>query len=175
MLVITLRPMKSWYQYAIRARWLVTSIDYCHLFPKCNNCPNFLHCYRAKSGVAQSPNLYPIIIQLQLISQFVMVVVRIKKTHMLEIGNRKLLPFKRIDGRCGAPAGHLYFVSPQERPWRQRVFRVKTLVIAHATCVLSHAIKKEHRDWRIKDASCSVYPWARSVTTSRSFSWWDKV
>ena len=68
----------------------------------------------------------------------------------------------------------LYFVSPRERPWRQRVFWRKPLVIARATCVFSHAFKKEHRDWRIKDASCSVYPWAHSVT-SRSFSGWDKV
>ena len=67
----------------------------------------------------------------------------------------------------------LYFVSPRERPWRQRVCQTKTLVIAHTTCV-SHAFKKEHQDWRIKDASCSVYPWACSVT-SRSFSGWDKV
>ena len=68
----------------------------------------------------------------------------------------------------------LYFVSPRERPWRHRVFWRKTLVIARPTCVFAHAFKKEHRDWRIKDASCSVYPWAGSVT-SRSFSWWDKV
>ena len=74
----------------------------------------------------------------------------------------------------GVVSFSLYFVSPRERPLRQRVFRVKTLVIARATCVLSHAFKKEHRDWRIKDASCSVYPWACSVT-SRSFSGWDKV
>ena len=40
---------------------------------------------------------------------------------------------------------------------------------ARATCVLSHAFKKEHRDERIKDSSCSVFPLARSVT-SRSFS-----
>ena len=63
----------------------------------------------------------------------------------------------------------LYFVSPRERPWRQRVFWRKTLVIARATCVFSHAFKKEHRDWRINDASYSEYPWARSVM-SRSFS-----
>ena len=68
----------------------------------------------------------------------------------------------------------LYFVSPRERLWRQRVFRRQTLVIARATWVFSHAFKKEHRDWRIKDASCSVYSWMRSVT-SRSYSGWDKV
>ena len=34
----------------------------------------------------------------------------------------------------------LYFVSPRERPWRQRVFRRKTLVIKRAT--FSHMIKK---------------------------------
>ena len=38
--------------------------------------------------------------------------------------------------------------------------------------VFSHAFKKGHWDWRIKDASCIVYPWARSVT-SRSFSGWE--
>ena len=68
----------------------------------------------------------------------------------------------------------LYFVSPGEQPWRQRVFRKKMLVNARATCVFSHAFKKEHWDWRIKDASCSVYSWTRPVT-SRSFSGWDKV
>ena len=36
----------------------------------------------------------------------------------------------------------LYFVSPRERPWRQRVFRRKTLVNASATCVFSDAFKK---------------------------------
>ena len=49
-----------------------------------------------------------------------------------------------------------------------------TLVIACATCVFSHTFKKEHHDWCIKDASCSVYSWARSVM-SRLFSGWDKV
>ena len=68
----------------------------------------------------------------------------------------------------------LYFVSPWERPWRQRVLWTKTLVVARATCGFFHAFKKEHWDWCIKIASCSVYPWARSVT-SRSFSGWDKV
>ena len=51
------------------------------------------------------------------------------------------------------------------------MFRRNTLVIAHATCVFSHTVKKEHRDWCIKDASCSVYPWACSVT-SRPFMVW---
>ena len=36
---------------------------------------------------------------------------------------------------------------------------------ARNLCVFSH-VQKEHRDWLIKDASCSV--------TSRSFSGWDK-
>ena len=67
----------------------------------------------------------------------------------------------------------LYFVSSRERPWRQRTFRRKALVIARETCVFSHSFKKEHRDWHIKDASWSVYSWTRSVT-SRSFSGWDK-
>ena len=56
---------------------------------------------------------------------------------------------------------NLYFVSPRERPWRQHVFQRKTIVTARATCVFSHEFKKEHRDWRVKDASCSVYHWAR--------------
>ena len=63
----------------------------------------------------------------------------------------------------------LYFVSPWERPWCQRVFQTNTFVIGRATCVFSHAFKKEHLDWCIKDTSCGVYPWARSVA-SRSFS-----
>ena len=42
----------------------------------------------------------------------------------------------------------LYFVSPRERQWRQRVFLGKTLVIARATCVFSLGFKKEHREWR---------------------------
>ena len=37
----------------------------------------------------------------------------------------------------------LYFVSSRERPWRQRVFRIKTRVIARATCVFSQAFKKD--------------------------------
>ena len=68
----------------------------------------------------------------------------------------------------------LYFVSPQEWLWRQRVFLRKTLVNARTTCMFSHVYKKEHRDRRIKDASCSVYPWAHPVMT-QSFSGWDKV
>ena len=40
---------------------------------------------------------------------------------------------------------------------------------ARATCVFSHAFKKEHREWRRKDASCSVYHWVRSR------SLWDKT
>ena len=62
----------------------------------------------------------------------------------------------------------LYFVSHREQRWHQHVFWMKTLVIARATCVLSHAFEKEHRDWRIKDASCSVYPWVRSRRYGRS-------
>ena len=54
---------------------------------------------------------------------------------------------------------YLYFVSPRERPWRPDVFWRKTLVTTRATCVFSHMFKKEHRDWCIKDASCSMYPW----------------
>ena len=68
----------------------------------------------------------------------------------------------------------LYFVSPRERPWRQPIFRRKTLVTVRTTCVFSYTFKKEHIDWRINDASWSVYSWTRSVT-SRSFSGWDKV
>ena len=60
----------------------------------------------------------------------------------------------------------LYFDSPRERPWRQRVFWRKTLVIACATYVFSHTFKKKHWDWRIKDASCSVCRWARSMTST---------
>ena len=51
-------------------------------------------------------------------------------------------------------AKQLYFVSPEERPWCQRIFWTKTLVIAYATCMFHHASNK---DWHIKDASCSVY------------------
>ena len=40
----------------------------------------------------------------------------------------------------------LYFVSPRERPWRQRVFQTKTLVIARTICVFSHTFKKKRRD-----------------------------
>ena len=40
----------------------------------------------------------------------------------------------------------LYFVSPWDRLWRQRVFQRKMLNIAYVTCVLSHALKKEFRD-----------------------------
>ena len=36
----------------------------------------------------------------------------------------------------------LYFVSPRERSWRQRVFQRRMLVIARATCAFSHAFKK---------------------------------
>ena len=36
------------------------------------------------------------------------------------------------------------------------------------------ALKKEYRDWHIKEASCNVYLWPRSVT-SESLSGWDKV
>ena len=74
-------------------------------------------------------------------------------------GNRGLNPVFRLVIHCIIMMGStrsLYFVSPRERPWRQRVFWRKTLVIARATCVFSHAFKKEHWDWRIKDASCSV-------------------
>ena len=82
---------------------------------------------------------------------------------------------KNIENLFCMTSWHIvYFVSPRERPWRQRVFWSKTLVIARSTCVFSHAFKKEHRDWRIKDASCSVYPWALSVK-SWPFSGWDKV
>ena len=44
---------------------------------------------------------------------------------------------------------------------------------ARNLCVFSR-VQKGTQDWRIKDAYCSVYPWARSVT-SRSFSGWEKV
>ena len=54
----------------------------------------------------------------------------------------------------------LYFVSPRERPWRQRVFQTKSLVIVRATCVFSHAFRKEPREYAL---------------TSRSFSGWDEV
>ena len=43
----------------------------------------------------------------------------------------------------------LYFVSPGEWPFRQRVLRRKMLLTCPSTCVLSNAFKKEHRDWRI--------------------------
>ena len=39
------------------------------------------------------------------------------------------------------------------------------LVIVRTTCVFSHTLKREHRDWRIKDESCSVY--ASSVMSAR--------
>ena len=58
---------------------------------------------------------------------------------------------------CIIPASVLYFVSPRERPWRHRVLRRKTLVIARATGVFSHAFKKEHRDWRIIKGACAGY------------------
>ena len=69
---------------------------------------------------------------------------------------------------------YVYFVSPWEWPWCQRVFQRKMLNITRVPCVLSHAFRNESRDWRIKDASCSVFPSLRSVM-SRSFPGWDKV
>ena len=68
----------------------------------------------------------------------------------------------------------LYFFSPREWPWRQHVFQRKMHIIARVTCVFCHTFKKESKDWRIKDASCSVYHFVRLVT-SHSFFGWDKV
>ena len=44
---------------------------------------------------------------------------------------------------------------------------------AQLVCFLTRS-KRNTGTWRIKGASCSVYRWARSVT-SRSFSGWDKL
>ena len=42
---------------------------------------------------------------------------------------------------------YIYFVSPEnDRDIRAYSKQTKTLVIASATCVFSHAFKKEHRD-----------------------------
>ena len=38
--------------------------------------------------------------------------------------------------------------------------------------MFSHAFKKEHRDWGLKDAFYSVYPWSRSATSQ---SFWDET
>ena len=66
-------------------------------------------------------------------------------------GGRKSLEYSLVYLDCMTTGDWerttLYFVSPRERPWRQRVFQRKTLVIARETCVPSHAHKKEHRDW----------------------------
>ena len=45
---------------------------------------------------------------------------------------------------------------------------------SRAQLVFSRVFKKEHWDWRIQDASCSVYHWTQAVT-SRSFSGWDSL
>ena len=63
----------------------------------------------------------------------------------------------------------LYFVSPGEWPFRQRVLRRKMLVNVRSTCVLSNAFTGIDAY-----AFCSVYLLARSVT-SRSFSGLDKL
>ena len=68
----------------------------------------------------------------------------------------------------------VYFVSPRERPRRQRVVQNKKLVIARITSVFSPAFKKESWDWCTKDAFCSVY-FSTCWVTSQSFSRWDKV
>ena len=48
--------------------------------------------------------------------------------------------------------GGIYFVSPREWPWRQRMVQNNTLVIARVTSVFSHAFKNESRDWRTNEA-----------------------
>ena len=66
----------------------------------------------------------------------------------------------------------MYFVTPREGPRRQRIPEKDTHYGACNMCFLTRS-KKEHRDWRIKDASRSMYPWAR-LATSRPFLGWDK-
>ena len=61
-------------------------------------------------------------------------------TYLVYFANRYVSHLWQFKNTC------LYFVSPRERPWRQHVFWRKTLVIARATCALSHALKKEHWD-----------------------------
>ena len=68
----------------------------------------------------------------------------------------------RLEG--GNQQKSLYFVSPRERPWRQRVVQNNTLVIARVTSVFSHTFKKESRDWHTNDAFCNVYHSTRWVT-----------
>ena len=58
----------------------------------------------------------------------------------------------------------LYFVSPRERPWHQRVVQNKTLVIGCLTYVISHGIDTQRLFY-------SVY----SLTRFWRFSRWDKL
>ena len=66
-------------------------------------------------------------------------------------------------------AGYTLSRSHRERPWRQHIFRLSS----HVQLVCLTLSKREYQDWRIKNASCSVYPWARSVTSHYFMvMWW---